>query len=230
VPRLLDFQNKRVFTNFVKKLECAGYAVWYDVVFAPDYGVPQRRSRLVLLASLRGEVPLIPATHERSGYETVEQAIGSLPPLAAGGVCEDDPLHRSSRLSDTNIERIRASRPGGSWADWRPELRADCHKAATGKGYRGVYGRMRADEPAPTITTQFFGFGNGRFGHPTQERALSLREGAILQSFPPDYSFAPPGESIQFKKLGRLIGNAVPVALGRAIARSISIHMMEDRP
>lgn len=80
-------------------------------------------------------------------------------------------------------------------------------------------------QPSPTITTQFFGFGNGRFGHPEQDRAISLREGAILQSFPKDYAFVEPGKSIQFKKLGRMIGNAVPVVIARALARSIKSHI-----
>jgi DNA (cytosine-5)-methyltransferase 1 len=86
---------------------------------------------------------------------------------------------------------------------------------------------MGWDEPAPTITTQFFGFGNGRFGHPEQDRALSLREGAILQSFPADYKFIAPGRPIYFRRIGRIVGNAVPVLLGRAIARSIKTHLEE---
>ncbi len=73
------------------------------------------------------------------------------------------------------------------------------------------------DEPAPTVTTQFFGFGNGRFGHPNQNRAIPLREGAILQSFPKKYRFIEPGKPVYFKAIGRLIGNAVPVKLGEAI-------------
>jgi DNA (cytosine-5)-methyltransferase 1 len=86
---------------------------------------------------------------------------------------------------------------------------------------------MEWDAPAPTITTQFHGFGNGRFGHPEQDRALSLREGAILQSFPPDYEFTAPGRTIHFSNIGRIIGNAVPVLLARAIARSIRAHLEE---
>jgi DNA (cytosine-5)-methyltransferase 1 len=84
---------------------------------------------------------------------------------------------------------------------------------------------MRWDDPAPTVTTQFFGFGNGRFGHPEQDRAISLREGAILQSFPKTYQFVKPGQPIYFKTLGRLIGNAVPVKLGEAIGRSLRKHV-----
>lgn len=81
------------------------------------------------------------------------------------------------------------------------------------------------DEPAPTLTTQFYGFGNGRFGHPEQDRGLSLREGAILQGFPETYSFVPEGEQVQFKHLGRLIGNAVPVDLARVIGQSLLDHI-----
>jgi DNA (cytosine-5)-methyltransferase 1 len=84
---------------------------------------------------------------------------------------------------------------------------------------------MSWDAPAPTITTQFFGFGNGRFGHPEQDRALSLREGAMLQGFPPEYEFVPPGKRVQFKAVGRLIGNAVPVRLASAIARAVKDHI-----
>jgi DNA (cytosine-5)-methyltransferase 1 len=84
---------------------------------------------------------------------------------------------------------------------------------------------MAWDQPSPTITTQFYGFGNGRFGHPVQNRALSLREGAMLQGFPRDYEFVAPGDIVQFKAVGRLIGNAVPVKLGSAIARAVKLHI-----
>ncbi|MNC62216.1 putative BsuMI modification methylase subunit YdiO [compost metagenome] len=84
---------------------------------------------------------------------------------------------------------------------------------------------MSWNESAPTLTTQFYGFGNGRFGHPEQDRAISLREGAILQGFPADYSFVPEGEQIRFGALGRMIGNAVPVTLGKVIGRSILQHL-----
>ena len=102
---------------------------------------------------------------------------------------------------------------------------AACHKKSSGKTYLNVYGRMTWDAPAPTMTTQFFGFGNGRFGHPEQNRAISLREGAILQSFPPDYEFTKPGEQVCQKSIGRLIGNAVPVILGEVIGASLLSHV-----
>lgn len=227
VPRLLRFRDGEVFADFVEVLEEEGYHVDRRIAFAPDYGVPQKRSRLVLLASSLGEIALESGTHDPSEYETVDQAIGYLPKIAAGGVDDQDPLHRSSRLSALNLKRIRAAREGGSWRDWDEDLIADCHKEATGHTYASVYGRMKRDALSPTITTQFFGFGNGRFGHPQQDRGISLREGAVLQSFPPDYAFVKPGDPIQFKKLGRMIGNAVPVLLSRAIARSIRAHLAE---
>lgn len=227
VPRLMHFRKGEVFKTFVAKLGQLGYRVHWQIAFAPDYGVPQRRSRLVLLASRLGGIELEPPTHTSSQYATVAQVIKALPRLSAGGVDVRDPLHRSSRLSPLNVKRIRAAKAGGSWRDWNDELISACHKTATGKGYASVYGRMEWHAPAPTITTQFYGFGNGRFGHPEQDRAISLREGAVLQSFPSNYSFVEPGGDIRFKQLGRMIGNAVPVLLARAIARSIRSHLVE---
>ena len=157
--------------------------------------------------------------------KTVRQAIGRLRPLDAGQSAPRDRLHAASTLSEKNLQRIRVSKPGGTWRDWPEDLVADCHRAASGKTYPGVYGRMEWDKPAPTMTTQCYGFGNGRFGHPEQDRAISLREAAILQSFPRDYAFVPDDGEVSFTALGRLIGNAVPVDLGRAIARSINSHL-----
>jgi DNA (cytosine-5)-methyltransferase 1 len=225
VPRLMKFREGTVFQEFLKLLKQAGYYVTEQVVYAPDYGVPQQRSRLVVLASLYSPLVLEPPTHSKYEYQTVQNTIGHLSPISAGGVDVADPIHRASRLSSLNLLRIRASVPGGTWRDWPEDIVADCHKVKSGRGYSSVYGRMVWDQPSPTITTQFHGFGNGRFGHPEQDRALSLREGAMLQTFPEDYAFLSPGSDIEFNKLGRMIGNAVPVALARAIARSIKRHL-----
>ena len=157
----------------------------------------------------------------------MKDVLKGLPILRHGSSNADDRLHAAARLSPLNLERIKASKPGGSWRDWPAHLIAECHRKNTGRKYPSVYGRMRWDEPAPTLTTQFYGFGSGRFGHPTQARGLSLREGAVLQGFPQAYSFVPEGEPIQFKILGRLIGNAVPVDLGRAIGQSIIRHVKQ---
>ena len=212
-----------VFHDFVDTLKRLGYNVWFDVVNSSQYGVPQTRRRMVLLASKHGTIKLIPPTHPKP--ITVRQAIGRLRPLIAGEVSLRDPLHTTAKLSDKNIQRIKVSKPGGSWRDWPEHLVADCHKTDNGKTYGSVYGRMEWDKPAPTMTTQCYGFGNGRFGHPEQDRAISLREAAILQSFPRSYSFVSKKSEISFTTLGRLIGNAVPVNLGRAIAQSINAHI-----
>ena len=127
----------------------------------------------------------------------------------------------ASTLSDLNRERIRASKPGGTWRDWPPQLVAACHQRESGKHSAGVYGRMEWDKPAPTMTTLCNGYGNGRFGHPQQHRAISLREAAIFQSFPEDYCFVPQGRDVVIKSVARLIGNAVPPKLGEAVARAL---------
>lgn len=212
-----------VFDDFVAALQRQGYEVWYQVVDSADYGLPQRRRRTVLLASLRAPIRLRKPDSPKA--KTVREVLADLPQVGHGASHDRDPLHATSRLSSLNLKRIRASRPGGTWRDWPKELVAKCHRRETGRTYPGVYGRMVWDEPAPTLTTQFFGFGNGRFGHPEQDRALSLREGAILQGFPKTYSFVPKGEPVHFKALGRLIGNAVPVELGRVIGDSILDHI-----
>ncbi|WP_371061533.1 DNA cytosine methyltransferase [Rhodosalinus sp. 5P4] len=222
VPRLAE---QEVFSEFVCLLEDSGFHVSHAVVNCADYGVPQQRNRLVLLASKLGELRLCPPTTPEGKRKTVRDAIGKLPPIEAGQRHDKDPLHHSSRLSELNLLRIRASKPGGSWRDWDEDLVAACHRKDTGKTYASVYGRMVWDAPAPTMTTQYFGFGNGRFGHPEQDRAISLREGAVLQSFPKGYKFVPKGAPIHTKHIGRLIGNAVPVNLGRAIGKSIIQHV-----
>jgi DNA (cytosine-5)-methyltransferase 1 len=212
-----------VFHDFVATLKRLDYHVWYDIVDSSQYGVPQMRRRMVLLASIHSEIRIIKPTHVHP--KTVRQTIGRLRPLSAGEAAPRDKLHVTATLSKKNLLRVRVSKAGGSWRDWPKHLVAECHRGESGRTYPSVYGRMQWDKPAPTMTTQCFGFGNGRFGHPEQDRAISLREAAILQSFPRDYAFVPAGGEVNFKLLGRLIGNAVPVDLGRAIARSIKAHL-----
>ena len=229
VQQLRRFRDGRVLSNFVEELEQEGFHVTCKDVYCPDYGVPQGRTRLVLLASKRGPIHLISPRLEPESYITVQDAIGELPGIGAGESHAGDSMHAAAGLSKLNLKRIKASTPGGTWRDWPEELVATCHTNDTGLGYSSVYGRMSWDEPAPTITTQFYGFGNGRFGHPEQDRGLSLREGAILQTFPRTYKFVRKGQKIEFRTLGRLIGNAVPVMLGRAIGQTIRNHLEEPK-
>ncbi|MBA2285576.1 MAG: DNA cytosine methyltransferase [Ktedonobacteraceae bacterium] len=225
VPELLRFQKGLVFKNFVGRLERAGYDITRYLPYCPDYGIPQKRTRLVLFASKLGSIKLIEKTNTPEQYKTVRDAIYHLPPIAAGEMCASDPLHKSPQLSELNLKRIKQSRPGGTWEDWDEDLRAACHTKESGSTYVSVYGRMEWDEPAPTLTTECCSFGCGRFGHPEQDRAISLREAALIQTFPINYTF---GQDILFNKIiARHIGNAVPVDLGRVIAKSIKRHLEE---
>lgn len=224
VPGLAD---QTVFKEFIDNLDKKKYHITHDKIHCTEYGIPQRRERLVLLASKLGPISLLTPEQFGNSKKTVKDAIGELPPIEAGTSYPKDPLHQCSALSETNMRRMKVSRPGGTWRDWPTELVAECHKKSSGQTYPGVYGRMAWNEPAPTMTTQFYGFGNGRFGHPEQNRAISLREGAILQSFPANYEFVRPGERVCVKSIGRLIGNAVPVTLGELIGASLLSHVSE---
>lgn len=232
LPEIVTMENVAglathpVWAEFVGALKSAGYHVKWEEVRCTDYGVPQKRKRLVLLASLLGPIELPAPTH-RNAPVTVQDVIAKLPPITAGQADKQDRLHVASRLSATNMQRMKASKPGGTWRDWNPELRAKCHQRETGATYPAVYGRMEWNKPAPTITTQFYGFGNGRFGHPEQDRALSIREAAILQSFPPNYRFVADETDVAFRGLGILIGNAVPPKLAQVIGATIRAHVEE---
>ena len=214
-----------VFEWFVRELSNAGYAVTYHKIRADYYGVPQKRARLVLFASLHGPVSLVRPKY-RSRPRTVRDAIGHLPPIEAGTAHAEDPLHVARNVGSKNLQRLMATSEGGGWADWGDELKLDCHRKTGGASFRAVYGRMTWDEPAPVITTQCLGIGNGRFGHPEQDRAISIREAALLQSFPKNFEFVPPGAKVNGKQLARQIGNAVPVRLAEAVARSIKRHLI----
>jgi len=221
-----DVTKHDVYHDFVTNLADLGYHVWASRVDCSEYGVPQQRKRHVLLASQLGPLELAPPTH-KSKPKTVLQAIGRLPRIKAGQTDPADPLHRSQGLSELNMARMRASKPGGTWHDWPEELIAECHRKSSGRTYRGVYGRMTWSEPSPTMTTLCTGFGNGRFGHPEQNRGISLREAALLQSFPRKYRFIAPDQEIAFKSISRMIGNAVPVRLGQVIGKSLIKHLKE---
>jgi DNA (cytosine-5)-methyltransferase 1 len=222
VPQLADHA---VFGEFLATL--GEYFVEWSTVNTAIFGVPQSRKRLVLLASRLSPVGLKLAASPRK-IVTVRDVIAGLPAIEAGESYVEDALHVASRLSDVNMERIRHSKPGGTWRDWPEGLQAECHRRNSGATYPSVYGRMEWDNVGPTITTQCFGYGNGRFGHPDQDRAISLREAAMLQTFPRRYKFVRPGEPVKFSVLGRLIGNAVPVRLGEAIGKRLVRHALEQ--
>jgi len=226
VSGLADMKKYPIFKTFVDTLEKNGYKYKYEIVDVSEYGVPQKRKRLVLLASRFGEIELVKRTHKNKKI-TVRDVIRHLEPLKDGEMSKNDPLHRARKLSPTNLKRIKATpHDGGNSDSWSENLVLDCHKKESGKTYSStVYGRMRWNQPAPTMTTQCVGLGNGRFGHPEQDRAISLREAAIFQTFPPHYKFVAPDEQIITAHVAKFIGNAVPVKLGAVIGRSIKKHL-----
>jgi DNA (cytosine-5)-methyltransferase 1 len=164
-------------------------------------------------------------THKKGNYFTVRDFIGNLEPIKDGEKSSKDPIHCSRKLSEINKIRIRNTPEGGGWKDWESSLLLECHKKKSGKTYSAVYGRMKWDDISPTITTEFLTYGCGRYGHPEQNRAISLREGSLLQTFPKDYKLLDPSKKFSSPNLSRHIGNAVPVQLGQIIAKSIKEHI-----
>lgn len=199
-----------------------GYHLNILKISAEDYGVPQRRKRVLFIGERMdlGEKNfkmIDPMTSEKNRV-TVRDTIGNLPEPPSN--FKDHPEirnHRRDRLSPLNLRRIRAIIEGQGREDLPQELLAECHKRDSAIiGHRKVYGRMEWDKVSPTITARFDSFTRGQFGHPEQDRTISLREGALLQTFPIDYVFS--GNKVE---VARQIGNAVPRLLGLAIGKSI---------
>lgn len=209
VPHLI---KDRRFFKFVDALERVGYAVKAEVLNVADYGVPQRRRRVVLVASRVGAPRF---AIKRTIYRTVRQAIGSLKPAGASG----DPLHDiPEQRSPLVTERIRLiPKDGGDRASLPRRLKLKCHTKSD--GFNDVYGRMAWDEPAPTITTGCFNPSKGRFLHPHENRNITIREAALLQSFPKSYKFPTEFGKI---KLAEMIGNALPPSFICAHARALA--------
>lgn len=220
VPGIARVKGRSTFVRFVKMLVDEGYSVDHEVLDAKDFGVPQSRRRLVLIAS-RTCVAAVPSpTHGpgRQAWRTVRDAIAEYPAIPAGGSSSDYHNHRASALSELNLRRVKATpTDGGSRTSWPDELILDCHRNDH-RGHTDVYGRMSWSSPAPTLTGKCHSLSNGRFGHPVQNRALSLREAAALQSFPDDYEFFGAVNAIALQ-----IGNAVPVALAAALGRQLQL-------
>ena len=224
VAGLLHAQKHSIFSQFLNTLTDCGYYTDYKVINTADYGVPQNRKRLVLLASSLGPIRIPSPTHEK--HITLRETIGDLPPIRDGEQDNADKLHRTRKLSNLNKKRIQATPlSGGSQKDWPAKLLLECHKKESGKSFGSVYGRMYWDKPGSTMTTQCIGLGNGRFGHPEQHRAISLREAARIQTFPDNYVFCDTSKPIKVGDIARFIGNAVPVRLGEVLGSAIKQHI-----
>lgn len=206
-----------VLNSFKQMLVENGYEFDDKIVYAKDYGVPQNRRRYILIASKKFK-PIIPSsTHGKDllPYTTVRQTISQYPPLNAGEENLAISNHKCANLKPILLARLKYTpHNGGSRTDWPEELVLKCHKDFD--GHTDVYGRMKWDEPSPTLTVKCFSISNGRFGHPEQDRAISLREAAALQTFPDNYVFY---GSVQ--EIGRQIGNAVPVLLAKKMGEYI---------
>jgi DNA (cytosine-5)-methyltransferase 1 len=227
VPELEE-RGEDVFLRFLQRLERSGYEFDYRVVGCADYGIPQARERLVLVASKLGPIKVPRGRYSNDSWKTVRDAIEYLPRLESGEQDPRDRLHTAAKLSSTNLKRVRATpEDGGTQASWPDKLRLACHKRESGARYGSIYGRMWWDKPAPTMTTLCNGIGNGRFGHPDQDRAITLREAALLQSFSKNYEFWKRDAPLGIKAIARMIGNAVPPRLGRAIGAELLRHVAE---
>lgn len=213
----LKGKGQEVLASFKCMLYEEGYELAEKIIYAKDYGVPQNRRRYVLIASriFHPEIPKPQYGNNLLPYKTVRETIEKYPAIIAGGEDAKYANHKSANLKAILQKRISATpHDGGSRTDWPEELVLNCHKDF--KGHTDVYGRMKWDEPAPTLTVKCFSLSNGRFGHPEQNRAISLREAAALQTFPDDYVFY---GSVQ--EIGRQIGNAVPVLLAKVLGEYI---------
>ncbi|SFP86583.1 DNA (cytosine-5)-methyltransferase 1 [Nitrosomonas cryotolerans] len=227
VPGLQKLKNNEngPFANFLQLLDNLGYKYGYSILPAAAYGVPQIRNRLVLIASIKTKVTLPPFTHGKGSdtpYSTVKDWIDNLPPLSAGEVDSHDPDHQSAALSDVNLERIKLTLEGGDRRDWPDHLKLDCHNNYT--GHSDVYGRLSWSKHASALTTRCISYSNGRFGHPNQDRAISIREAACLQTFPRDYKFCG-----TLNSKAKQIGNAVPPLMAQKIAEHIIFLLKENK-
>jgi DNA (cytosine-5)-methyltransferase 1 len=224
LQRVLDKSSP--LSKFERLLRALGYEYQIGVLPALWFGVPQTRERLVLLATRNGMIQLPKATFGKGTtqprFSTVREWIADLPPIKAGETCRSDSEHRASSLSPVNLKRIAATPEGGGRKSWNRSLWLPCHKDHV--GHSDVYGRLAWDLPASGLTTRCISYSNGRFGHPAQNRAISIREAACLQTFPRDYKFAG-----NLTSRARQIGNAVPPLMAKAIGDCIRDHARQSR-
>ena len=219
-------RGKIILNQLTDNVKLAGYHVHNQLIDASEYGVPQRRKRIIIV----GERDDVGSSYKFPKpcftKKTVRETIDFLPPPPNDGKPHFNfPLHRQDKLSEINLRRIKALKQGQG-RDFLPkELLAECHKIDSAIiGHRNVYGRMSWDDVAPTITARFDSFTRGLFGHPEQDRSISLCEGALLQTFPLDYVFK--GNKVD---IARQIGNAVPPKLAQIIGESIIKYYLEKR-
>jgi len=219
VPGITKIDGFSTYRRFRKLLDDLSYDVAEGVLDAKCFGVPQTRRRYVILAVKKGKAQLPVPTHGPGllEFRTVRNALKGYPRLKAGQVHKEVPNHSASQLSKLNLKRIQnCPKDGGDRRSWKQQLQLECHKDEN-VSHTDVYGRMWWNRPAPALTCKCVSLSNGRYGHPTQDRAISLREAAALQSFSDEYVFC--GSSRVH--LAQQIGNAVPVQLAKAAGKEL---------
>ena len=219
VPGIKRREAESGLDKFCRRLEKKGYAIVADVLNAKNYGVPQSRKRFVLIASRVKQSICLPNPEKEAVLADFIGSRNGFPVLQSGHKNDNDFMNTVSALSEKNLRRLKLTpKNGGTREAWKddPELQLATY-IGKDDSFRDVYGRLRWDKPASTITTRFNGISNGRFAHPEEDRGLSLREGAILQTFGKDYMFQCKGPTAASK----LIGNAVPPQLAYRIAKCI---------
>ncbi len=220
----LAVKGRRRLDSFIKRLRKLGYIVDWQVVQVANYGLPQRRRRLVLLAG-KGFKITFPSPLEskisNSTGGTVRSVLKGLPrPVTLdyaheNGGPERFNWHVVRNLAPQNLKRLRQARPGKTWSCIDKRLRPECHKERD-VGFSNVYGRMRWGHPAPTITGGCTTLSKGRFGHPSQDRTISVREAALLQTFPSSYKL----RTEYMDYACDVVGNALPCDFAEIAARA----------
>ena len=241
-PRVIMMENvvglggrgEALYGGLRARLENLGYELTEGLLEVADFGVPQHRKRLVLLGGLGFSVKLPTPTHSREGldglapWRTVREAIGdmaepiTLAKAKKGGGHEPDDWHVVRNMSELNLQRLRVAKAGDTWSNIPEELRPPCHRGEY-RGFTNVYGRMEWDQPSPTITGGCTTFSKGRFGHPVEDRTISVREAALLQTFPKSYKFDTPF----MEKVCNIIGNALPCDFAEAVSRQCRAALEE---
>lgn len=213
VPGLVNYY---IFKDVVKELDKLGYRPKVKIVNVNNYGVPQNRRRLIMVGSLLGEIDIAGGTSEKV---TVKDAIGKLEPIEA----TKDPLHKiTANHTPEVMERIRLTpKDGGSWKDLPEQYTLECHKKEN-VGFKDIYGRLRWNDYSSTITGGCLNPSKGRFLHPEEDRVITAREAALLQSFPKSYKFP---VNIPKASLALLIGNALPPGFSYIQSMNIKGHL-----
>ena len=219
VPGMKKKETESGLDEFCQKLEKKGHVIVTDILNAKNYGVPQSRKRFVLIASRVNKSISLPKSEKESILKKFIGTHNGFPSLKAGHRDDDNFMDTVASLSEKNLKRLKLTpKNGGTRKAWKddPELQLEVYKGKD-DSFRDVYGRLRWNKPSSTITTRFNGISNGRFAHPEEDRGLSLREGAVLQTFEKDYVFMCESST----SASKLIGNAVPPQLAYRIAKSI---------